>query len=230
MVISGFQKLTLVDYPGKTACLIFTQGCNLRCPFCHNRDLVEGFNSKNQIDEEEIFKYLDKRKGLIDGVCISGGEPLLQKDILFFMQRIKDKGYKVKLDTNGSKPELLKRIIDGNLVDYVAMDIKNSFEDYGKTSGVDNMDISNIKRSIEILKSSNVCHEFRTTVVRELHDFNKIKSIISYIGVDAKYYLQNYRDCETVLVKGFHGFEKEELLKIKDKLNNDYPNVSIRGI
>jgi len=230
MVISGFQKLTLVDYPAHTACLIFTQGCNFRCPFCHNRDLVEGFISKAEIDEDEIFKYLDKRKGLIDGVCISGGEPLLQKDIAIFMKLIKDKGYKIKLDTNGSKPEILKKLIEENLVDYVAMDVKNSFDNYGKTSGVKNLDISNIKQSIEILKESNIDYEFRTTVVKELHDFKKIKEIVSYLGKNVKYYLQNYRDCETVLVSGFHGFEKEELLDIKNKLNQDYPNVSIRGI
>ena len=230
MRIQGLQKLTLLDYPEHVACTVFTAGCNFRCPFCHNASLVVDIPEESEITEDDFFDFLKKRVGVLDGVCVSGGEPLLQPDIESFLRKIKELGYAVKLDTNGSFPEKLKQLVEKGLVDYVAMDIKNSFEDYGKTSGVDNMDISNIKRSIEILKSSNVCHEFRTTVVRELHDFNKIKSIISYIGVDAKYYLQNYRDCETVLVKGFHGFEKEELLKIKDKLNNDYPNVSIRGI
>lgn len=230
MVISGFQKLTLVDYPEHIACLIFTQGCNFRCPFCHNRDLVNGMNSKNQIDENEIFNYLDKRKGLIDGVCISGGEPLLQKDIVLFMKIIKDKGYKIKLDTNGSKPLVLKKLIEKNLVDYVAMDVKNSYPNYDKTSGLDNMNIDNIKQSIQILKNSNIDYEFRTTVVKELHSFDKIREICEYLGPNVKYYIQNYRDCETVLVRGFHGFEKAELLKIKDKLNKDYPNVKVRGI
>lgn len=230
MIISGFQKLTLVDYPEHIACLIFTQGCNFRCPFCHNRDLIECFSSKNQIDESEIFNYLDKRKGLIDGVCISGGEPLLQKDIALFMKFIKDKGYKIKLDTNGSKPLVLKKLIEENLVDYVAMDVKNSYSNYGKTSGIDNINVDNIKQSIQILKNSNIDYEFRTTVVKELHSFENIKEICQYLGPDVKYYIQNYRDCQTVLVSGLHGFEKEELLKIKDKLNKDYPNVKVRGI
>ncbi|MBE6138266.1 MAG: anaerobic ribonucleoside-triphosphate reductase activating protein [Firmicutes bacterium] len=230
MIISGFQKLTLVDYPEHMACLVFTQGCNFRCPFCHNKELIEGFDSKNEISEDEIFQYLDKRKGLIDGVCITGGEPLLQKDIALFMKCVKDKGYKIKLDTNGSKPEVLKKIIDAGLVDYVAMDIKNSFDGYGITSGIDNLDISNIKKSIEVLKNSNIDYEFRTTIVKELHNFDKIHEIISYLGSDVKYYLQNYRDCETVLVRGFHGFERKELLDIKNQLNKDYPNVKVRGI
>lgn len=230
MVISGFQKLTLVDYPEHTACLIFTQGCNFRCPFCHNRDLVKGMTNKNKIDENEFFSYLDKRKGLIDGVCISGGEPLLQKDIGIFIKNIKDKGYKVKLDTNGSKPLILKKLIDENLVDYVAMDVKNTFASYDKTSGVNNLNVDNIKKSIDILKSSNIDYEFRTTVVKELHSFDALKEICEYLGPNVKYYLQNYRDCETVLVSGFHGFEKEELLDIKNKLERDFPNIRIRGI
>lgn len=230
MVISGFQKLTLVDYPEHIACLIFTQGCNFRCPFCHNKDLVNGMSSKNQIDENEVFNYLDKRKGLIDGVCISGGEPLLQKDIVLFIKMIKDKGYKVKLDTNGSKPLVLKKLIEENLVDYVAMDFKNTFSNYGETSGVDNLDVSNIKKSVEILKNSNIDYEFRTTVMKELHDFEKLKKICEYLGPNVKYYIQNYRDCETVLKKGFSSFEAEELLEIKNKLKKDYPNVSVRGI
>jgi len=220
----------LVDYPEHIACLIFTQGCNFRCPFCHNRDLVNSMDSKNQISEKEILDYLEKRRGLIDGVCISGGEPLLQKDIAIFMKLVKEKGYKIKLDTNGSKPQILKKLIEDKLIDYVAMDIKNSFSNYGQTSGVINIDLEKVKESIAILKNSNIDYEFRTTVVKELHSFEDLKFICEYLGNNVKYYLQNYRDCETVLVSGYHGFEKEELLEFKNKLNKDYPNVMVRGI
>ena len=229
MLIAGMQKLTLVDYPGHTACIIFTLGCNFVCPFCHNRDLVKNINKSNMIDEQELFNYLDKRKGLIDGVVVSGGEPLLQKDIENFIRRIKDKGYKVKLDTNGSRPEVLKRIIDNDLVDYVAMDIKNIFEDYDVTAGT-TVNIEDIKKSIHILKNSNIDYEFRTTVVRELHSFEKIEKILEYIGSESKYFIQNYRDCDTVIKKGLSGFEDDELLEIKKKLERKYPNVVIRGI
>ena len=177
IVISGFQKLTLVDYPGYTACLIFTQGCNFRCPFCHNSDLVIGGNNANIIDEQVIFDYLDKRKGLIDGVCISGGEPLLQKDLELFIRKIKEKGYKVKLDTNGSKPKLLKNLIDNNLLDYVAMDVKNTSNKYALTTGV-KTNIEDIKESIDILKNSKIDYEFRTTIVKELHTIEDIKEIL----------------------------------------------------
>lgn len=228
MVISGFQKLTLVDYPGYTACILFTQGCNFKCPFCHNSGLITGTNKSNIINEQVIFDYLDKRKGLIDGVCISGGEPLLQTDIELFIKKIKERGYKIKLDTNGSKPSLLKKLIDGNLLDYVAMDFKNTFSKYDVTTGI-KTNIADIKESIEVLKNSNIDYEFRTTVVKELHSFDDIKEILNFIGTDAKFYIQNYRDCETVLTKGLHGFSEDELLNIEKNLKRKYPNLIIRG-
>ena len=229
MIISGFQKLTLVDYPGHTACIIFTQGCNFRCPFCHNSGLIQGGNNSNKIDEQVLFDYLDKRKGLIDGVCISGGEPLLQKDIEMFTKKIKEKGYKVKLDTNGSKPKLLKDLIDKKLIDYVAMDIKNTFSKYDLTAGGVKVDINDIQESISVLKNSNIDFEFRTTVVKELHDLENISEILEFIGSDVKFYIQNYRDCDTVLKKGLNGFSDEELLNIQKNLERKYPNVIIRG-
>ena len=228
MIISGMQKLTLVDYPSHTACLIFTQGCNFRCPFCHNSDLVIKTNNPNKIDEQVLFDYLDKRKGLIDGVCISGGEPLLQKDIELFIKKIKDKGYKVKLDTNGSKPSILKNLIDKNLVDYVAMDVKNTFDKYEETIGC-KINVQDIKNSIDILKNSNIDYEFRTTIAKELHSLEDIKNILRYLGRNVKYYIQNYNECETVLKKGLNGFSDDELLNIKKKLEIEYPNISIRG-
>lgn len=228
MVISGMQKLTLVDYPGHTACIIFTQGCNFRCPYCHNSGLIQGASNSNKIDEQVLFDYLDKRKGLIDGVCISGGEPLLQKDIELFIKKIKEKGYKVKLDTNGSKPSLLKKLIDSNLLDYVAMDVKNAFYKYDLTTGV-KVNINDIKESIKVLKASTIDYEFRTTIAKELHSFNDIEEILNYIGSNVKFYIQNYRDCSTVLEKGLSSFSDEELLNIKKKLKIKFPNIIIRG-
>lgn len=229
MVISGMKKLTLVDYPGQVACIIFTQGCNFRCPFCHNSSLVKSMNSLNELNEEVIFDYLDKRKGLIDGICISGGEPLLQKDIDLFITKIKNRGFKVKLDTNGSKPDVLKRLLDKNLLDYVAMDVKNTFLKYNNTIDKD-IDISCIKESIGVLKRSSIDFEFRTTIVKELHDIKDIEMILEYLGSDVKYYIQNYRDCDTVLKKGLSGFSDEELLEIKEKLERKYPKLVIRGL
>lgn len=230
MVISGMQKLTLLDYPGKTACLLFTQGCNFRCPFCHNKDLLQTDKQNEIVEVDEVFKYLKKRQGILDGVCITGGEPLLQPDIIDFIRKIKEMGFLVKLDTNGSCPGTLKKIIDENLVDYIAMDVKDDFKSYGKTSGIEMINIENIKKSIEIIEKSKIDYEFRTTVVKELHDYSHLDRICKYIGKDAKYYIQNYRDCETVLNRGLTGFSESELLDIEKKLKVTYPNVMVRGI
>lgn len=230
MTISGMQKLTLLDYPGNTACLIFTQGCNFRCPFCHNKSLLNDFSENEIIEEQEVFNYLEKRKGLIDGVCISGGEPLLQKDIVKFITKIKTMGYKIKLDTNGSSPSKLKNLIDSKLVDYVAMDIKNDFLNYDKTSGIERINVENIKRSIHILEESNIEYEFRTTVVKEFHNLIQLEKICEYLGPNVRYYIQNYKECDTVLQEGLTGFASEELLSIQEKLKMTNPNVMIRGI
>ena len=229
MTINGMQKLTLLDYPGNVACLIFTQGCNFRCPFCHNSGLLDMNNNCEKIDEKEVFKYLEKRKGLLDGVCISGGEPLLQKDIKDFIRKVKDLGYKVKLDTNGSSPKKLKQLIEDGLIDYVAMDIKNDFLNYDKTAGMCT-NIDNIKKSIEIIENSNIEYEFRTTIVKQFHDVGKLEKIIQYIGPNARYYIQNYQDCSSVLQRGLNGFDNEELLNIKNTLGVKYPNLVVRGV
>lgn len=230
MVINGMEKLTLLDYPENTACLIFTQGCNFRCPFCHNKDLLMDSNCDGIIDEKEVFAYLEKRKGLIDGICISGGEPLLQKDIERFISKIKEMGFKVKLDTNGSSPIKLKELIDKGLLDYVAMDIKNDFDNYNKTSGVNIINIENIKKSIAILENSKILYEFRTTIVKQFHNIHQLENICEYIGCNAKYYIQNYRDCANVLQDGLDGFAQDELLNIQDVLHSKYPNVVVRGV
>ena len=229
MTINGMQKLTLLDYPGNVACSIFTQGCNFRCPFCHNSGLLDMNNNCEKIDEKEVFKYLEKRKGLLDGVCISGGEPLLQKDIEYFIRKVKDLGYKVKLDTNGSSPKKLKQLIEEGLIDYVAMDIKNDFLNYDKTAGMCT-NIDNIKKSIEIIENSNIEYEFRTTIVKQFHDVGKLEKIIQYIGPNARYYIQNYQDCSSVLQRGLDGFDEEELLNIKNTLGVKYPNLVVRGV
>ena len=229
MTINGMQKLTLLDYPGNVACLIFTQGCNFRCPFCHNSGLLDMNNNCEKIDEKEVFKYLEKRRGLLDGVCISGGDPLLQKDIEDFIRKVKDLGYKVKLDTNGSSPKKLKQLIEDGLIDYVAMDIKNDFLNYDKTAGMCT-NIDNIKKSIEIIENSNIEYEFRTTIVKQFHDVGKLEKIIQYIGPNARYYIQNYQDCSSVLQRGLNGFDNEELLNIKNTLGVKYPNLVVRGV
>lgn len=230
MTINGLQKLTLLDYPEKTACLVFTQGCNLKCPFCQNSSLIMDANGDGIIDEQEIFDYLQKRKGLIDGICISGGEPLIQKDIEKFIKKIKQNGFKVKLDTNGTNPQKLKKLIDKNLLDYVAMDIKNDFMNYNKTAGVKLLNVDKIKESITTLENSNIDYEFRTTLVKEFHCYKNIENICEMIGPKAKYYLQNYQDSDGVLEKGLHGFSEIELKDVLNNLKWKYPNVMVRGI
>ncbi len=201
MKINGFQKLTLLDFPEKVACIIFTAGCNFRCPFCHNASLVTHIDENQNIDEEEIFTYLEKRKGLLDGVCITGGEPLLQSDIKEFIQKIKNMGYAVKLDTNGSYPEKLRDLIENNLVDYVAMDIKNSREKYAETAGIQNLLLDNIEKSISLLLENKVDYEFRTTVVNELHTKEDIKNISVLIKGAKKYFIQNFKDSGDIIAR-----------------------------
>ena len=201
MKINGFQKLTLLDFPEKVACIIFTAGCNFRCPFCHNASLVTHIDENQNIDEEEIFTYLEKRKGLLDGVCITGGEPLLQSDIKEFIQKIKNMGYAVKLDTNGSYPEKLRDLIENNLVDYVAMDIKNSREKYAETAGIQNLLLDNIEKSISLLLENKVDYEFRTTVVNELHTKEDIKNISVLIKGTKKYFIQNFKDSGDIIAR-----------------------------
>lgn len=229
MIIDGFQKLTLLDFPEKMACMIFTRGCNLKCPFCQNGLLVLNKTKEGFIDESEIFEYLKKRKNLLDGVVVSGGEPLLQRDIKTFITKIKDLGYKVKIDTNGTSPLLLEELINEGLVDYVAMDIKNVFEKYPKITGCKNVNTDNIKKSIKILKQDKIDYEFRTTIVKEFHALEDIKKILSYIG-GSKYYLQNFVDNENVIQSGLHGFSREELIDINNELEKEFTNFKIREL
>lgn len=227
MNIAGVQKVTLLDYPGKVACEIFTQGCNFECPFCQNSSLIPITNT-GEFSEEEIFEYLNLRKNILDGVVITGGEPTVQKDLKGFIKKIKDLGLLVKLDTNGGNPKVLQELIDEDLVDYVAMDIKNIFNKYNITAGK-KINLDNIKKSIEILKASKIDYEFRTTIIKEMHSLDDIVSICKLVG-DAKYYLQNFEDSENVIDHSLHGFSREELLFIDKYLKDVFPNVEIRAL
>ena len=227
MNIAGVQKVTLLDYPGKAACEIFTQGCNFECPFCQNSSLIPITNT-GEFSEEEIFEYLNLRKNILDGVVITGGEPTVQKDLKGFIKKIKDLGLLVKLDTNGGNPKVLQELINEDLVDYVAMDIKNVFNKYNITAGK-KINLDNIKKSIEILKASKIDYEFRTTIIKEMHSLDDIVSICKLVG-DAKYYLQNFEDSENVIDHSLHGFSREELLFIDKYLKDLFPNVEIRAL
>ena len=227
MEISGFEKMTLTDYPGYVAAIVFTQGCNFKCPFCHNSDLI--YFKKGLIDENEILNYLSKRKNVLDGVVITGGEPTMQNDLVSFLNKVKELGLKVKLDTNGVKPEVLKKIIELNLVDYIAMDIKSSNNNYSVVSGV-SVDLDKISESVKLIKESELDFEFRTTVVKNYHTLNDLLSICEFVGKDSKYFLQNFESSSRVLDANLKGFTKDELLELCAKLNEKFPNVKVRGI
>ena len=190
MNIAGYEKISLQDYPNHISCIIFTQGCNMKCPFCQNSTLIP-FSSNNLVDEKEIFDYLENRKGLLNGVTISGGEPTVQKDLKEFIIKVRQIGLDIKLDTNGINFPLLKDLIDNKLVDYVAMDIKNIIKKYDYTSGTVNKNMQNILNSINLLKQNKVDYEFRTTIINEHHNLQDILEIIGLIG-NSKYYLQNF--------------------------------------
>lgn len=225
MKISGFDKLTLLNYPDKVACTIFTSGCNLRCPFCHNSGLVT--NNYNEISFDSIYEYLKKRIGILDGVCITGGEPLIHADIKDYIKKIKDLGYLVKIDTNGCNPKLLKELIDLKLVDYIAMDIKNIYSKYDITSGI-KVNIDNIKKSISIIENSGIDYEFRTTIVKEFHSTEDIKEILSYISSNSNYYIQNFKNSNDVFNRNLSSFSEKELVEMKNKINNK--NIHFRDL
>ncbi len=214
MKINGFQKLTLLDFPEKMACIVFTAGCNFRCPFCHNASLVTHIDNALSYTEEEIFSYLEKRKGLLEGVCISGGEPLLQPDIEEFIKKIKAMGYAVKLDTNGSFPDKLIYLAECGLIDYVAMDIKNCKEKYSKTVGGVAFNIADIEKSVQFLLGGKVDYEFRTTVEDGLHTVEDISKIADWIKGAKRYFLQNFADSGDIIAEKMLPVEKEKLNKM----------------
>ena len=230
MKIHGFQKMTMLDYPGRVACTLFTAGCNFRCPFCHNALLVTEIDATATYDEEEIFSYLQKRRGILDGVAITGGEPLLNRDIPQLLKRIKALGYAVKLDTNGSYPDLLKEIVQEKLVDYVAMDIKNSKEKYALTAGIPNLDLRPIEESVAFLLSGKVDFEFRTTVVKELHTEEDIAAIVDWIAGAPRYFLQNFQESEHMIGANLHAHTPEMLEKLRAVAARRIPTAALRGI
>lgn len=229
MLIKGLQKLTLLDYPTKTACTIFTGGCNFRCPFCHNASLVLDVNEGERYEPDQVLSFLKKRQGLLDGVCVTGGEPLLQKDIKEFLHEIKSMDYAIKLDTNGYSPEKLKEIVDEGLIDYVAMDIKNCKEKYSETAGID-IDISRIEKSVDFIMNSGIDYEFRTTVVKEYHTLSDVEKIAQWISGAKRYYLQNFVDSGDLLCGGLSAVDRETLDSMKRVCLWHIKNTETRGV
>jgi len=226
MNIQGFQKLTLLDFPGKVACTVFTGGCNLRCPFCHNGSLVLEPTIYSDATQD-VLDYLSKRKGIIDGVCVTGGEPLLQSDLKDFIKKVKDMGYAVKLDTNGSMPDKLAELIGTGLIDYIAMDIKSSPEGYSLATGVE-ADIEDYKKSVDIIRQSGINHEFRTTAVKGIHtgaDFDKIGQ---WLAGSRHYYIQRFVDSGN-LIKGGDAFSDDDMRGLLSIIKKYIPDAQLRG-
>ncbi len=230
MYIQGFNKTSLLDYPGHLAAVIFTPGCNYRCPFCHNTDLVLSGITDGEYDEDYVLGVLKKRRGILEGVCITGGEPTLQPDLIEFIGKVRELGLKVKLDSNGYRPEILQKIVDERLVDYIAMDIKNSLAKYALTCGITNFHMENILKSIEILKNGRVEYEFRTTVVKELHTLEDLLDIADLIKGCRRYFLQSYIDSGHILKSSYSAYSAEELLNFKKALLPIIPAVTLRGV
>ena len=228
MVFGGFQKLTLLDFPGKVACILFTKGCNFRCPFCHNAALVEVDGKEQNIEEEEVLAFLKKRQGILEGVCITGGEPLLQVGLEDFLKKVKDLGYAIKLDTNGSFPQKLKDLAKKGLVDYVAMDIKNTKEKYAQTAGCD-CDVEAVEESIDFLLHNHIDYEFRTTVVAEFHTPQDIGGIAKRIEGAPQYFLQNFVDSGHILEENLHPVEENDLVLMEIAAQKFVKTAKIRG-
>lgn len=231
MLIAGLQKLTLLDFPGKTACTVFTPGCNFRCPFCHNALLVTDIDGGTFLDEEEFFSFLNKRKGILEGVAITGGEPTLQRELPLFIKRIKDLGFLVKLDTNGTNPEMLGALIKEGLVDRVAMDIKNDPSLYGETAGLINFDIAPVARSRDLLLEGRCDYEFRTTVVRGLHTKESLKGAARWIEGAKEYWLQQYKDSGNLIdPRGLASFGEAEMKELLEAVREIIPGAKLRGL
>ena len=231
MLVSGLQKLTLLDYPGKVACTVFTGGCNFRCPFCHNASLVLPEELSHDSSESQVLSFLRKRAGVLDGVAVTGGEPLLHPDMADFLREIKDMGFLVKLDTNGSFPDRLIALTEAGLVDRVAMDIKNDPALYAKTVGLERFDLAGVTRSKDFLLSGAVEYEFRTTVVRGLHTRESLLAAAEWIRGAKEYYLQQYKDSGAILnAEGLGAFDERELHALADAVREIIPAVQVRGV
>ena len=230
MDIPGLQKVTLLDFPGRVACTVFLAGCNFRCPVCHNASLVTHVDPDRNIPEEEILSFLKKRRGVLDGVCITGGEPLLAPGLDRLIREIKDLGYEVKLDTNGSNAERLKTLAGSGMIDYVAMDIKNAPGKYGMTIGIDGYDMSNIFKSVDYLMSGSVPFEFRTTVVREFHKREDFEEIGRWLKGAPAYYLQGFVDSGDVIRPGLRAYTKEIMEQALGIVKKYIPAAGLRGV
>ena len=230
MNIQGLQKLTLLDFPGKMACTIFTAGCDLRCPFCHNRSLVINPPAESEFSEDEIFSFLKKRKGILEGVAITGGEPLMQADIEDFIIKIRELGYAVKLDTNGTFPGRLKSLVEKNLVDYVAMDVKSSESGYPSCVGIGGFKTDKISESVDFLKSGVVDYEFRTTVAKGLHTKDDIDELGKWLSGAKRHFLQAFTDSGDLIGFGLEPFSKAEMLEMCEIMKKYVPSCEVRGI
>ena len=228
MEIQGLQKLTLLDWPGRVACTVFLGGCNFRCPFCHNGDLVTG-PFPDKICEGEILSYLEKRRGLLDGVCVTGGEPLLRPGLGDFLAKIRSLGFPIKLDTNGSCPQGLRNLWERGLIDYVAMDLKNSPDRYAETAGVPGLDLDPVRESAAWLLEGHVDYEFRTTVVRQFHEAEDFLAMSEWIAGAEQYFLQSFVDRESVLRPGLTPWGREDLERFADLVRPKVPSVRLRG-
>ena len=230
-IFAGLQKLTLLDFPGYVACTLFTRGCNMRCPFCHNASLVVRAEEQKMYTNEEILHFLQKRRGMLDGVAITGGEPTLMHGLPEFMAKVRDLGYKIKLDTNGTRPNVLRDIIDRELVDYVAMDIKNSRSRYGETVGFDSSyDLAPIDESIAILREGKVDFEFRTTVSKTFHSHANIFAMGEWLAGEEKFFLQQFKDSGDLIGDKVEPYGEEEMNTLLDLIRRFVPNAQLRGV
>ena len=230
-IFAGLQKLTLLDYPGKVACTLFTKGCNFRCPFCHNASLVVRADEQQMYTNDEILAFLRKRQGILDGVAITGGEPTLMSGLYDFIAQVKDMGYSVKLDSNGTRPDVLKKLILNGLVDYMAMDIKNSPEKYAYTCGLpENYDLSKIEESKNFLMEGHVDFEFRTTVAKPFHTEEDFYKIGEWLKGSEKYFLQQFKDSGDIIGQEISSFNEREMEKFLNVLLPFVPNTQLRGV
>ncbi|MCR4564282.1 MAG: anaerobic ribonucleoside-triphosphate reductase activating protein [Clostridiales bacterium] len=229
MKLHGLQKMTLLDFPGHVACTVFLGGCDFRCPFCHNYELIDG-TAQPVMDDGELISFLESRKGLLDGVAITGGEPCLHKELPELIRKIRAAGYPVKLDTNGYHPEMLKSIIDEGLVEYVAMDIKNSEEKYELTCGVDLIDLDKIRESISILINSGIEYEFRTTVIKEFHEEEDFVKMCEMIKGAKRYFLQRFTDRDSVPYGNLTSPSFDEMKEFAAVSRQFIPNTELRGV
>ena len=229
MKIQGLQKMTLLDFPGRVACTVFLGGCDFRCPFCHNGELLDG-SAPAVMDDQELLRFLKGRQGLLDGVAITGGEPLLRKDLPELLRAIRELGFGVKVDTNGNHPDALAALLQEGLVDYVAMDLKNSPEKYALTVGLESLELSPIRRSVKLLMDSSIPYEFRTTVVDELHEAADFEAIGAWIAGAKRYFLQAFTDRDTVPFAGLHAPSAQRMGEYLAIMKRYVPDSALRGV